>query len=156
MNEIITQPDFCIEVDYEKDSPNPSRIFKAMSDLIDTFQKVDTHLVNILDRAGILLEDIEASSLKAWLRTILNKIPDDADGWLINYNFFKQNEGCGNIPPAQAASKLVPCKDWNDVVIPEGASDLDYQVSLYRRKSVKGKYPVYDAALTPIEVSKQG
>ena len=24
------------------------------------------------------------------------------DGWLINYNFFKQNEGCGNIPPAQA------------------------------------------------------
>jgi hypothetical protein len=36
-------------------------------------------------------------------------------GWLINYNFFKQNEGCGNIPPAQVASKFVPFKDWNDI-----------------------------------------
>ena len=71
-------------------------------------------------------------------------------GWLINHNFFKQNEGCGNIPPTQAMSKVVPFKDWEDVVIPEGAPDLDYKVSLYRRKSVKGRYPVYDATLTPI------
>ncbi|MDP3879705.1 MAG: DDE-type integrase/transposase/recombinase [Dehalococcoidales bacterium] len=73
------------------------------------------------------------------------------DGWLINYNFFKQNEGCGNIPPAQAASKVVPCKDWNDIVIPEGAPDNDYQVRLSRRKSVKKGSPVMDATLTPIE-----
>lgn len=75
-------------------------------------------------------------------------------GWLINYNFFKQNEGCGNIPPAQAASSVVPFKDWNDVVIPEGVSDKDYKVSLYRRKSVKKGYPVFDATLTPIEVNE--
>jgi transposase-like protein len=73
-------------------------------------------------------------------------------GWLINYNFFKQNEGCGNIPPAQAASKVVPFKDWNDVVIPKGAPDLDYEVSLYRRKSVKKGKPVFDATLTPVKV----
>lgn len=73
------------------------------------------------------------------------------DGWLINYNFFKQNEGCGNIPPAQVASKVVPFKDWNDVVIPEGAPDMDYKVSLYRRKSVKKGKPVLDATLTPVE-----
>lgn len=72
-------------------------------------------------------------------------------GWLINYNFFKQNEGCGNIPPAQAASNIVPFKDWNDVVIPKGTPDMDYKVSLYRRKSVKGRYPVYDATLTPVD-----
>jgi len=72
-------------------------------------------------------------------------------GWLVNYNFFKQNEGCGNIPPAQAASKVVPCKDWNDIVIPKGAPDLDYRVSLYRRKSVKKGKPVLDATLTPVE-----
>ncbi len=72
------------------------------------------------------------------------------DGWLINYNFFKQNEGCGNIPPTQAMSKVVPFKDWNDIVIPEGVPDMDYKVSLYRRKSVKrGK--VLDATLTPIK-----
>ena len=73
------------------------------------------------------------------------------DGWLINYNFFKQNEGCGNIPPAQAMSEVVPIKDWNDVVIPKGTKDMDYKVSLYRRKSVRGKHPVYDATLTPVE-----
>ncbi len=74
-------------------------------------------------------------------------------GWLINYNFFKQNEGCGNIPPAQAMSEVVPFKDWNDVVIPEGISNKDYKISLYRRKSVKRGYPVYDATLTPVEKS---
>lgn len=73
------------------------------------------------------------------------------DGWLINYNFFKQNEGCGNIPPAQAISKTVPFKDWNDIVRPEDVPDVDYKVSLYRRKSVKRGKPVLDATLTPIK-----
>ncbi|MBI2853141.1 MAG: transposase, partial [Chloroflexi bacterium] len=49
------------------------------------------------------------------------------DGWLINYNFFKQHEGIGNIP----------------------LPDIDYKVSLHRRASVKrGK--VLDAILTPV------
>jgi putative transposase len=78
------------------------------------------------------------------------------DGWLINYNFFKQNEGCGNVPPAQAVSKIVPIKDWNDVVIPEGAPDLDYRVSTYQRKSVKKGKPVLDATLTPIKKESVG
>jgi putative transposase len=75
-------------------------------------------------------------------------------GWLINYNFFKQNEGCGNVPPAQAMSDIVPFKDWNDVVIPKGAPDKDYKVSLSRRKSVKKGKPVFDARLTPFEVEE--
>jgi putative transposase len=78
------------------------------------------------------------------------------DGWLINYNFFKQNEGCGNIPPAQAMSKVVPFKDWNDIVRPEGIPDLDYQVTLRRRESVKKGKPVLDARLTPIEAAHGG
>ena len=71
-------------------------------------------------------------------------------GWLINYNFFKQNEGCGNVPPAQVMSKVVPFKDWNDIVRPEHIPDKDYKVILYRRKSVKRGNPVFDATLTPI------
>ena len=74
-------------------------------------------------------------------------------GWLINYNFFKQNEGCGNVPPAQVTSKTVPLKDWNDVVIPEGGKDVDYTVRLSRRKSVK-RGEVYDAILTPTEITE--
>jgi len=76
------------------------------------------------------------------------------DGWLINYNFFKQNEGCGNIPPAQAMSKIVPFKDWNDIVRPESIPDIDYKVSLRRRESVKKGHPVLDARLTPIETTQ--
>ncbi len=72
-------------------------------------------------------------------------------GWLINYNFFKQNEGCGNVPPAQAMSKVVPFKDWNDIVRPEMIPDKDYKVSLYRRPSVRRGKPVMDATLTPIQ-----
>ncbi|HUW46453.1 MAG TPA: DDE-type integrase/transposase/recombinase [Dehalococcoidia bacterium] len=75
------------------------------------------------------------------------------DGWLINYNFFKQNEGCGNIPPAQAMSKVVPFKDWNDIVRAKGMPDMDYQVALRRRESVKKGKPVFDARLMPIEVA---
>ncbi len=71
-------------------------------------------------------------------------------GWLVNYNFFKQNEGCGNIPPAQAMSKVVPFKDWNDVVRDTRLPDVDYEVSLYKRPTRKKGYPVLDAYLTPI------
>ncbi len=72
------------------------------------------------------------------------------DGWLINYNFFKQHEGVGNIPPAQAMNKVVPFKDWNDVVRSKHLPDIDYRVSLHRRQSVKKGKPVVDATLTPI------
>jgi transposase-like protein len=75
-------------------------------------------------------------------------------GWLVNYNFFKQNEGCGNIPPAQAMGRAVPFKDWNDVVRDKSLPDNDYKVSLYQRKSVKRGKPVLDATLTPIEALK--
>lgn len=75
------------------------------------------------------------------------------DGWLINYNYFKQNEGCGNIPPAQAMSKVVPFKDWNDIVRDDSLPDIDYKVSLHGRKSVKKGKPVLDATLKPIIAS---
>lgn len=77
------------------------------------------------------------------------------DGWLINYNFFKQHSGVGDIPPAQAANQVVPCKDWNDIVIPEGEVEKDYKVSLSPRRSVKKGAPVVDATLTPI-TGKEG
>jgi putative transposase len=71
-------------------------------------------------------------------------------GWLINYNFMKQNEGAGNIPPAQAMSKVVPFKDWNDIVRDSSLPDIDYRVTLHKRGTVKRGAPVVDATLTPI------
>ena len=52
---------------------------------------------------------------------------------------------------AQACGKVVPCKNWNDIVIPDSLSNMDYKVKLQCRKSDKEGYPVYDASLTPVE-----
>ncbi len=56
------------------------------------------------------------------------------NGWLINYNYFKHNEGIGDIPPAQCLSPSVPFKDWNDVV---RVGDTDYRVTRHPRKTSK-------------------
>lgn len=76
------------------------------------------------------------------------------DGWLINYNFMKQHEGIGDIPPAQARTKVVPFKDWNDIVRDDSLPDIDYQVKLIPRRSRVTAKPVLDATLTPIEAGK--
>ena len=41
--------DFCLEIDYAKNSPNPSRVFRAMSDLIEALQSVDHTLLEPLE-----------------------------------------------------------------------------------------------------------
>ncbi len=73
--------DFCIEIQYKKESENPSRVFRSMSELIDSFQETDRHLVKAIAvdiETILLLEDIEAGSIKVWLRSLLKAIPDDA------------------------------------------------------------------------------
>jgi putative transposase len=78
-------------------------------------------------------------------------------GWLVYYNFFKQNEGIGNIPPAQAMSKVVPFKDWKDVVVDKNVKPVtNYKVVLHPRKPTeiqKDKFiiPTIDVTLTPLK-----
>lgn len=80
-----TEADFCIEMDYQKGSGNPSRVFRAMSDLIDALQETDKTLIGSIDaklEPVLLLEDIETGSIRSWLRqkveTGLNSLDDDA------------------------------------------------------------------------------
>jgi len=73
--------DFCLEILYKKESENPSRVFHCMSELIDTLQEIDKHLVKSIDvriEPILLLEDIEAGSIKAWLSSTLKAIPDES------------------------------------------------------------------------------
>lgn len=73
--------DYCIIIDFKKDSPNPERIFQTMSELIKSFQKLDNILIDSIDsniEPIILLEDVETGSLKTWLRTVLKNTPDEA------------------------------------------------------------------------------
>lgn len=76
-----TKSDFCIVIDYKKDSENPSRVFEAMSLMIKAFQDFDNDLIKSIDNKIepiLLLEDIEVSSLKTWLANQLRGVPDEA------------------------------------------------------------------------------
>jgi hypothetical protein len=79
--------DFCIEIDYEKNSPNPSRVFRAASDLLEALESLDNTLLEPLDlklEPILLLEDIKTSSVKIWIaqkvKTALESVDNDAVG----------------------------------------------------------------------------
>lgn len=72
--------DFAIAIDFVKGSGSPSRVFRAMSDLIDALQTVDRSLIRSIDtkiEPILLLEDVETGSVKAWLRQIIESVDDE-------------------------------------------------------------------------------
>lgn len=71
--------DFALEIDFVPGSPDPARVFRSMTQLIDTFQRFDRELVQTIDvhiEPVMVLEDIEAGSVKSWLRAVLNATDD--------------------------------------------------------------------------------
>lgn len=75
-----TGADYCITVHFQRGSESPSRVFRAMTDLIEAFQETDRALarcVSVNIEPVLLLEDIESGSLRAWLRAKLSGLPDD-------------------------------------------------------------------------------
>ena len=75
MNESEISDSFVLKIDYEKDSPRPSRVFRAMSELIEGFQSLDNNLVQAFPvkvSPVLLLEDIQVGSL----RTVIKNNPD--------------------------------------------------------------------------------
>jgi len=71
--------DFAIVIDFKPGSPDPARVFRSMTQLIDTFQKFDRELVHTIDvniQPTMLLEDVESGSVKGWLRALLEATDD--------------------------------------------------------------------------------
>ena len=72
--------DFCLTIDYEKGVGSPSRVFRAMSDLIDALQETDKSLVGGIDAQItpiLLLEDVETGSVRAWLKQAVKSVDDE-------------------------------------------------------------------------------
>jgi hypothetical protein len=72
--------DFCLEIDFDKGSKNPSRVFQAMSALIESFEKIDHSLAISIDskiEPILLLEDIDKGSLRVWLINQLKEMDDE-------------------------------------------------------------------------------
>lgn len=73
--------DFGIEVKFTPGTPDPARVFRSMTALIDAFQVFDKELVQTIDIAIepiLLLEDIEIGSLRTWLRAVVSSLDDSA------------------------------------------------------------------------------
>lgn len=73
--------DFAFYVDFQKGHGSPSRVFAAAQDFIHACERLDRDLVGIIDsglETVLVLEDIEAGSLKVWLRNVLAATDDDA------------------------------------------------------------------------------
>jgi hypothetical protein len=75
------ESNFAIEIDYQKGVGDPARIFRAMTGIIETFQIFDRNLVGVIDpniEPLIVMDEIEAGSLRGLFRDVLRAIPDDA------------------------------------------------------------------------------
>jgi hypothetical protein len=73
--------DFAFYVDFKKGRGSPSRVFAAAQDFIHACERLDRDLVGVVDpgiETVLVLEDIEAGSLKVWLRNVLAATDDDA------------------------------------------------------------------------------
>jgi len=73
--------DFCIEIDFEKGSESPSRVFRTMTELIETFQQIDRDLILSINEKiepVVIIEDIETGSLRTWLANKIRDIDDEA------------------------------------------------------------------------------
>jgi hypothetical protein len=74
-------PIFGIEIDFKKGSENPSRVFRALTELIEAFQQIDKALVSSIDSSiepvGII-EDVEEGSIRTWLAYALRSVDDAA------------------------------------------------------------------------------
>ena len=70
-----------IQIEYEPDSEEPSRIFMTMVQLIDSLHMLDIDLAKTIStkiEPVQLLQEIETGSLRTWIRTLLKQIDDEA------------------------------------------------------------------------------
>lgn len=74
------ESEFYVQIDFQKGTENPERVFQAMSDLIHTFRHIDQDLSSSIAttiRSKLILQDIEAGSIRARLNSILESIDDE-------------------------------------------------------------------------------
>lgn len=73
--------DLEIRIEFERGVGDPGRIFKAMAGLIEATEKLGSHLALSIGtnvKTVMVLQNVEAASLKALLRTVVSELPDEA------------------------------------------------------------------------------
>lgn len=73
--------DLAFKIDFRKGQGDPRRVFDAASELIEAFELFDEALIDSLGggiKPVLVLEDVEAGSIKVWLRNIIKRVDDQA------------------------------------------------------------------------------
>lgn len=76
-----TDSQFEIYIDFKPSEGDPSRVFHAMADLVDSLKELDTELasmVSISFKPELYLEEIEGGSIRAWFHAVIDDLPDEA------------------------------------------------------------------------------
>ena len=79
MTSALARSGFGIKISFGRNS-SPAKIFRALSEIVTSFQQIDSHLlesINLEIEPMILLEDIEQGSIIAWFKTTLESLKDE-------------------------------------------------------------------------------
>lgn len=70
-----------VVIDFAKGAGDPSRVFRAMADVVEALQLLDKSLIGAIDSglsAVVVLDDVSSGSIKAFLRSVISDVPDEA------------------------------------------------------------------------------
>ncbi|MFC1983269.1 IS6 family transposase [Chloroflexota bacterium] len=87
-------------------------VFGADTEHIQSKPFTDVNSTNIIERFQGTLKD-RTKIIRGFKRMDTAELLTEA--WLVHYNFFKEHETLGNIPPAVRMG-ATPIKDWEDVI----------------------------------------
>ena len=88
-------------------------VFGADTKHIQSKPFVEIDSTNIIERFHGTLKD-RTDVIRGFKNMMTAELLTDA--WLVHYNFFKEHEALGNIPPAQKMGIPTPFKNWAEVV----------------------------------------
>ena len=116
-------------------------VFGAATKHIQSTPFTDVNSTNIIERFQGTLKD-RTKIIRGFKNMKTAELLTDA--WLVHYNFFKEHESLGNIPPAQRMGIATPVKSWAEVVSPVkvALSTKPTLLSVVRTKpSLQRKHP---------------
>ena len=88
-------------------------VFGADTEHIQSKPFTDVNSTNVIERFQGTLKD-RTKIIRGFKNMTTAELLTDA--WLVHYNFFKEHEALGNIPPAQKMGIPIPFKNWAEVV----------------------------------------
>lgn len=142
--------EFEIKIDFKPGDGDPARVFKAMSGLVDAFQALDSHLAASFDvslNASLVLDEIQAGSIKARFRNVIEGVPDEAlrDGeWKRIFGYFLLRS---------KYAVLEWLKDRNEITHREDVRVLESEITKIAEETNLKQLPAYSAPKAEVLLS---